>query len=764
MPRGLIRSLQVFWIAAALAAPLFLRRQLLLFFAIAALLTPLFLLRHRLLRLFLALARRLTWRSATAIVLGLAVGIGHARSRPWPDEGDNVILDLVALESPAWYGALAAWYYALPPLAAGWLVLVVHGGWRVWIDQRGPLRRQAGRLPDWPDEDPDEPRLVIGELHHPTAATEIEAPDWLVLDGRGLYTGLAIFGAIGTGKTSACMNPFARQLFSWRADDPERRAAGLVLEVKGDFCHQIRGMMEEAGRGEDYMEIGLGGSRQWNPLHTDMDSYSLAYSVAALLNQLFGTGKEPFWQQASTNLIRWIIELHRTRPRAWVTLQDVYRCAISPKLLKNKINEALKQVGEKPMDDEGEDKEHGEEKKDEAVETGKGPWLVIPQEDAETHLDALVGIPWKPTPDPAKAYTPWTSEAQDRITALPGVVAEVLHQLPRPVKERLVDAAPDDLTQRVLAVKRWYENDWKQLDNKLRTSIVEGVSVFLAMFDLPDVARVFCPEPPGEKEAEAVADDPDVPPPDLPFPLLSALPPLDDLIEDGKVLALNMPTGSSPALARAVGVLLKNAWLQALLKRPAAMAANPGRYFRPAVFVCDEYQAFATVGEDDPSGDEKAFALTRQCRCIPIVATQSISSLRSVLRGQDAWRTLIQTLRTRIFLSLSDASSAQLASEMCGKVRRFSPSFSFSEQGKAGFSLASAKAGGGKGSLGASKSYRETREPLFHARAFTRLDNCQAICLPYDGVKSLDATRVYLKPYYLPRDLPYWRARDQGKL
>ena len=54
----------------------------------------------------------------------------------------------------------------------------------------------------------------------------------------------------------------------------------------------------------------------------------------------------------------------------------------------------------------------------------------------------------------------------------------------------------------------------------------------------------------------------------------------------------------------------------------------PGRYFRPAVFICDEYQAFASVGEDDPSGDEKSFALTRQCRCIPIVATQSISSLR----------------------------------------------------------------------------------------------------------------------------------------
>ena len=62
------------------------------------------------------------------------------------------------------------------------------------------------------------------------------------------------------------------------------------------------------------------------------------------------------------------------------------------------------------------------------------------------------------------------------------------------------------------------------------------------------------------------------------------LPPLDELIETGKVLALNMPAGSNPALARAIGVFLKNAWLQTLLRRPAQMKADPKRYFRPAVF------------------------------------------------------------------------------------------------------------------------------------------------------------------------------------
>ena len=194
------------------------------------------------------------------------------------------------------------------------------------------------------------------------------------------------------------------------------------------------------------------------------------------------------------------------------------------------------------------------------------------------------------------------------------------------------------------------------------------------------------------------------------------------------------------------------------------MAVHPRKYFRPAVFICDEYQSFATVGEDDPSGDEKSFALTRQSRCIPIVATQSISSLRAVLGSGEAWRALLQTLRTRIFLSLSDDSSADLASSMCGKVARLTPSYSFSEQGKSGFSVVTGKAGSGKVSMGASKSYRDQREPMFHARQFTLLENCQAVAVPYDGTRALPATRLYLKPCYLPHDRPYWRAREAGQI
>jgi hypothetical protein len=43
--------------------------------------------------------------------------------------------------------------------------------------------------------------LVIGELHHPKRPQPAATPQWLIVPERGLFTGIAIFGAVGSGKT-----------------------------------------------------------------------------------------------------------------------------------------------------------------------------------------------------------------------------------------------------------------------------------------------------------------------------------------------------------------------------------------------------------------------------------------------------------------------------------------------------------------------------------------------------------------------------------
>ena len=185
----------------------------------------------------------------------------------------------------------------------------------------------------------DELFLVLGEVHDPRKAVAAEHPYWLAIPERGLFKGIAIFGAIGTGKTSGCMYPYAEQLISYRADDPDKRIGGLLLEVKGDFCHKVKDILKQHGREQDYVEVNLNADYRYNPLYNDLDAYALAYNIASLLNNLFGKGKEPFWQQAYTNLVKFIIQLHKVA-YDYVTLFDIYECAINPELLEKRIHEA----------------------------------------------------------------------------------------------------------------------------------------------------------------------------------------------------------------------------------------------------------------------------------------------------------------------------------------------------------------------------------------------------------------------------------------
>ena len=504
-------------------------------------------------------------------------GVSAACAWTWPGafpEGDPVAV-LVRYHTPNVYTAVVAWYYVAPGVAAllaGHLLISTS---RIWFARMGVSLGLRSRLPSWPlSPSADGPAIVIGEVHHPVKLAESPTPEWLTIPERGLYTGVAIFGAVGSGKTSACMHPFARQLLSWHADNPERRAAALVLEVKGDFCHDIRRMLTELGRADDYIGLSLDGRRTWNPLSaTWLDAYSLAYTVASLLNQLFGKGKEPFWQQAYTNLVRWIIELYRVLPPqdgsdtpGWVTLRDVYHCAIDKALFAKKIEQA--QTYAKALG---------------------GEWITIAAAAlTRDHVTPLRAVGFQPHPaDPDRFRARPTTAVFEYLTT---------HTITH-ARERFESAHATQIRLRVEAVNRWYVHDWNTLDNKIRSSIVEGVSVFLSMFDLPSVARVFCPPAPEARQRRRPADQEPTDThgtdntPLAAIALSGDLPPLDALIESGTVLALNMPAGTNPALARAIGVMLKNAWLQSLLRRPAAMKREPGRYVRPAVFICLQQNA-----------------------------------------------------------------------------------------------------------------------------------------------------------------------------
>jgi type IV secretory system conjugative DNA transfer VirD4/TraG family protein len=660
--------------------------------------------------------RILNSKNFIAFLLASATGMTLYFLLPFPE--GNLFLRVIAIRAPLVYDG-AKYSYTVMLFTTPYIVLSILLSGLYIFALKARRRVSPSRLPVYPDPSKrDNLFLVVGEVHNPRKPTPAENPRWLTIPERGLYTGIAILGAVGTGKTTCCMYPFAEQLIAYKAQDETKRIGGLVLEVKGDFCHKVRGILERYERADDYIEVSLHSEYRYNPLHNDLDAYALAYSIAALLNNLFGKGKEPFWQQAYTNLVKFIILLHKVA-YDYVTLFDVYECAISPEVLEKRIEEAEKKLSKFSVE-------------------------VTPE-----------------------TYTAWVSDLKAFSFELdkPKNVyrAKAVTELCDMLRNKKIafqfnsDSSSDrDFRkwEQLEAVKRWFHHDWKRIEPKLRTSIVEGISVFLSLFDdNPDVKRTFCP-PTECYDPVANAD----------HRYGRPLPSFTWLVDTGKVCALNFPIGMNAGLARALGVMMKLDFQRAVLNRVPEMEAHRERYFRQVFFICDEYQHFATVGENEPTGDEKFFSLSRQPRCIPIVATQSISSLKSSLQG-DTWRSLLQTFRTKIFLALSDDFSAQTASELCGKEDQLKVSYNFSESDHdARVSFLSGKALSNRANVTASKSYNTRTDYRFDMKTFTELKNAQAIAIAYDGLNPLPPMFCYLKPYFNDVNRSYFEQLARGEL
>ena len=104
------------------------------------------------------------------------------------------------------------------------------------------------------------------------------------------------------------------------------------------------------------------------------------------------------------------------------------------------------------------------------------------------------------------------------------------------------------------AVERWYLHGWSRLDGRLRSSIVEGVVVFLSLFDdSPAVHRAFCPP------RSAYTEEP---PPGEPKPLARST---NCWRAEGAGAELSGRDESRPC--RILGVMLKLDFQRAVLQR-----------------------------------------------------------------------------------------------------------------------------------------------------------------------------------------------------
>ena len=646
---------------------------------------------------------------------GLSAACGIIFQRLYPVHDADPLLRLLELQRPTIFHGLV-WSYSIFLYSTPFLLFSILFS-LAYIHFYEPKPDEvAGRMPPYPD--PllrADLYLVAGELHQPLKPLPSPDPSWLCISERGLYTGVCVVGAIGSGKTQAVILPAMRQLFAYRANDPEQRLSGVVLEVKGDLCRQVRKILTTCGRAEDYVEVSLTGNVRYNPLNNDSDAYAQAFNIASVITAIWGKGKEPFWQQSYTDLVRYVIMLHRVRD-GYLTMLDIFRTVIS----SGTLEEMLTMTGRRFT----------------AVS-----FVGLSETDYLKHESTLAAFRFAWSERLSQYIATWTDELQTVITQKTTSAASLY-------RRKLGDPETQDSWQ---SIHYWYWEHWKFFRSEVKTSIIQGIAVFLSLFETnTQVRRVFCP-PKELYEGKLCISDPNG----------VVLPPFDELIESGKVVGLNFPTALNPALAKIIGTMMKVDYQRSVLLRIPEMEDNSERHFRPTVFICDEYQNFATVGGDNPTGDERFLSLSRQPKCIPIVATQSISSLKEALANEGV-KTLLQAFRTKLFLSTSDPDTARYASELCGKADKTRISYTVSESSSnANVGWLSGRTSSNKGSVSASKQYQKHKEPLFEENVFFALKNAQSVIVAFDGISPLPPTYCYLKPYFLPITMTWF---DQERI
>jgi hypothetical protein len=227
--------------------------------------------------------------AVAALIGALLIRLGHEFNTADP------IYGMVYGDSPA-LGKWLYWSYMAMLFTTPFWLSIFGLTW-IYTYCRQPRARKAhAKLPPFPDFSKQrELRLVIGEQHKTRVMEPAENPQWLTIPEQGLFAGLAIFGAIGSGKTNGALYPYAQQILSFAADDPKRKCAAITLEVKGDFCHEVKKILAECGRSADYVELNLESEDKapfrYNPLYNDLDAYAQAYGIASVISGLLDNRK-----------------------------------------------------------------------------------------------------------------------------------------------------------------------------------------------------------------------------------------------------------------------------------------------------------------------------------------------------------------------------------------------------------------------------------------------------------------------------------------
>ena len=215
----------------------------------------------------------------------------------------------------------------------------------------------------------------------------------------------------------------------------------------------------------------------------------------------------------------------------------------------------------------------------------------------------------------------------------------------------------------------------------------------------------------------------------------------EDLINNGKIVVLNMNISEYKMLSKIIATYLKLDFQTEVMSR---LAHNFETSNRSVAFISDEYHEYVTAS------DSEFYAQSREAKCINIVATQSYTSLLNTLNNKYAVEVIIQNLVNKFWFRTDDIYTIESAQKQMGKEDKEKTFKSISENAKeTNYSYITNSLNSDNSSITESISTQITYDYIYDSHFFTQeLENFCSLAFLSDGNKIMKPQKIKLKPYF----------------
>lgn len=269
----------------------------------------------------------------------------------------------------------------------------------------------------------------------------------------------------------------------------------------------------------------------------------------------------------------------------------------------------------------------------------------------------------------------------------------------------------------LLSCINFFEKEFFPLDERtlsiLKSEITRITNVFISDYS---VSQTFCPP-----KSEINFHD------------------FDEIIDNGKIVVLNMNIAEYKNLAKIIATYLKLDFQSTVLER-----LSNKREIKKSCFICDEYHEYVTDTDAD------FFAQSREAKCINIIATQSYTSLLNTIKEQSNVKVIIQNLINKIWFRTDDIFTIEEAQKQIGKEEKEKISTTISENAKeTNYNLLMNKLISRDTNISESFNKYTQNDFIYDTKFFSQeLKTFSALCFLSNGFNILKPQKINMFPYF----------------